>query len=363
MNRYTIRCVGFDEQQVESISAIVDLAGLALNDAWSFSDSEDSDVVLINMNSEAGKQMFSAQTEGLPDYRLILSAEAIDERLQDYWFLTKKNTAPPSLRELIDLFNQIGAFLSQLAEKTEEESIITRIEAESQLDLSPQEPVIDKSPDKAIGKDTRKLLPKNYLFGLILQAEKDQICRIISLKGYPSLTICPPEDSYCFAGTEPELNVLCRALPKQLKVKKVSKSKLQQEQNTLESAIKTPLKVLKTQAVIQASQGRILNGHSPDMDVMLTRLPDFDTLPILAQYRKIAEQMIGSAMNLFSVAEKLRVPISDVFDFYNVCYLFGDISIDRQSAKQQKVFESRNSKMLSFFLKPFLRKNQTKNGA
>ncbi|MGR9051261.1 MAG: hypothetical protein ACU84J_01295 [Gammaproteobacteria bacterium] len=356
MTRYTIRCIGFDEQQTDTISAIVDLAGSALINEWTFTETEDSDVVLINMNSELGKQAFSTHQGVLPDYRIILSAESSDENMQGYWFLTKKTMAPPSLRELTELFNQIGTFLSQLVEE-KQESVEEPPETQTEPDTQIQQAVSAVTPDKAVVADNRKLLAKNYLFGLVLQAEKDKSSIIISLKQFPVLYVSPEENYFSFAGTDSDLRVLSLALPKQFKVKKVSQSKLLKEEKKDENLVKKPLAILKAQAVIHASQGRILDGHSPELDVILEELPDFEGLPVLAKYRNIAEYMVRKAVNLFSVAENLHVPMSDLFDFYNVCYIFDKITIDYDSAKRQKSAENKNAKTLSLFLKSFFKKS------
>jgi len=116
MSNYTIHCVGFEQTQQASIAAILDLADSALNHSWSITESTESDIVMINMQKEEIQQL-DAQYNNLPEYRIMLVADHSRESFQNYWFLEKKEQAPPSLRVLVDLLNQVGICLDEAAVK------------------------------------------------------------------------------------------------------------------------------------------------------------------------------------------------------------------------------------------------------
>lgn len=107
--QYTIKYAGFEIQQQEAISAILDLADSALNNTWLIIETEDCDVLLINLDSESGQAVFIAEKGNRPAYRFILATEIPpDNDLEQYWFLTKKPYAPPSLKELTKLLNEVA---------------------------------------------------------------------------------------------------------------------------------------------------------------------------------------------------------------------------------------------------------------
>lgn len=350
MTHYTIRCIGFDQQQTNSFSAVFDLANSALTNSWRFTETEDSDIILINMDSDEGKRMFFQQKDVIPNHRLILSAEYCENSMHGYWFLTKKQSGPPSLRELTTVFNQAGMVLSQAIQTQ-----ATAIEAGPAQE--PKNPVTSEQSDTPAIKELKKLLPKNYLFGLILQAEKDGVDRVVKLKQRPTLFISPNNNAYSFAGTTTELNALCTAPLKQLKIKRISQNKLLKDENKAINLDKKPLAALKARSVIQASQGRILEGHTPELIVKLRQLPDFDTLPVLEKYRNIAVYMSDTANNLFTVAESLHVPLADVFDFYNVCHIFGMVEINDDRTHLPQAYENNNSRVLAQFLKSLFKRS------
>jgi hypothetical protein len=107
---YTISCIGFDDQEQESISAILDLGHRALNCSWKLIDDRKSNVKIINLDNEAGSKILS-EKNNLSSCLVIWVAT--EEKSDFHWFLRKKKGAPPSLKELTQLLNEIELTLNE----------------------------------------------------------------------------------------------------------------------------------------------------------------------------------------------------------------------------------------------------------
>ncbi|NOR80422.1 MAG: hypothetical protein GQ529_06255 [Methyloprofundus sp.] len=438
MPNYTIHCADFDQAQQLSIAAILDLADSALNDSWNITESTESDIVMINVQGEKGPKLVS-EYDSLAEYRIILVAENSQESFQNYWFLEKKEHAPPSLRMLVDLFNQVGTCLVEAAasaseglENYEESTELVnnalgdtsdlpeQVAEVALLDTQEQGELEDKLPDtqeqselegelldtqeqgeledelletqeqgeledglldtqensgledepiegegalvvaepdikhEDIEKPQRKLSVDNYLFGLLLQANKEKKYRIIKLNKLPVLYLAPEEGCYYFSGTEEELLQYCLVVPGRLNVKILSRAKFNKALKSESSELQQKdFRSLICYAIIHVSQGQLLDEHSAKQILVLRSLPDVEGNSILSRYKAIAEHMYQQEGSLFDVAETLQVSLADVFDFYNVCYLLGYI---KMIATGGKGLEAENTQTLGRFLKSFFTK-------
>ena len=116
MSRYTLAYVGFDAQQQESIDAVLYFAASALEDEWeTVVAATDSDISVINLDTENGTQLLQEQQKIKADYRLVLVAEKLDFQFENYWTLEKKALAPVSLRKLTELLNQVSSCLTAIS--------------------------------------------------------------------------------------------------------------------------------------------------------------------------------------------------------------------------------------------------------
>jgi len=367
MPRYTIHCAGFEQVQLASMGAIFDLAHSALSHSWSITESHDSDVVMINMQEENAQQLL-AEYDKLADYRVILVADNSQDSFQNYWFLEKKQHAPPSLRVLVDLLNQVAICLDE-AEVNQPQKESVELEQKNEVDDMPAIQVQEEEPEVLevlesnasqnsviadIEHPQRKLIDKNYLFGFLVQASKDKKYRIIKLKSLPDLYLSPEEGHYYFSGTDGELLQYCFAEPQSLIFNILSRAKFNK---ALKAVMDKPepqdLKYLVSYAIVKASNGQLLDGHTASQQLILRNMPDVEGNSVLSDYTGVAEYMYQQEVNLFDVAEKLKVSISDVFDIYNVCYLLGYVKLTTASGKDEK---SANSQTLGRFLKSFFTK-------
>ncbi len=394
MPNYTIRCVGFEPQQQASIVAILDLAGSALNSSWIIIDHIDSDIIMINMDGETESEDRNDHQE-TPSYRIIMVAEKTEQNSNDYWFLAKKEHGPPSLRELIQLLNQVDICLLEASEKkplkiTEPKKVVeleevteieieNKIEPEDELEIDIDKDVpkkriaIDKknaqtiidlsnANDSKLHKPTRKLIAKNYFFGLLIYAKKDKGFKVIKLYKMPTLYISSENNSFYFAGSKADLVQFCTASPRVLNNKNISETKFNKLlQNEAIAVSAQNLDALLGYSIIIASQGRLIDGLLAEQTVKLKQLPNNDQIPILACYQTISELMYQQENNLFDVAEKLQIPLSEVFNCFNICYFFENIQVITPEKKPvipetEKNSDNKNAKTLGHFLTSFFNK-------
>lgn len=363
MTQYTIKYAGFDQQQRDSISAILDLADSALTSTWLVTENSDSDVAMINLDTEDGQHIFTTQQQNRPAYRIILVAENPEAEIDNYWFLAKKPYAPPSLKELTKLFNEVSVALAGAAEAALTETKIEPEATENDGENTPpgKTPEVDSEtvnpePSKNTVPLTRPLYARNYFFGILLQTKKDNDCRVIKLNKLPTLYISPTENSYYFSGSASDLLSYCTTAPQYLKETITTKVKLSKMLKSEQLAEAQSLDALIAFAVIEASQGRLLEGHSAEHPIKLTRLPDTSKIPLLATYKNIAEFIHNQSCNLFQVAEALQTPLSSIFEFYNACYLLGYLTTVNPEKADALPNEPQKSGKLGAFLKAFLTK-------
>lgn len=382
MNRYTLKFLGFNEQQKESVAAILSLADSALNAHWIVTDTADSDAVILNLDNVEGQQIFQAQQLGLPSYRIILVSENPDSDQETYWFLTKKRNAPPSLKELAKLLNEVATVLAEtsatpsqqaspdnekqnpadsaITETTELKKPITTAQEKANDGLGSMM-IADTGADQiALNpvKMTRPLYPRNYFFGTLLQAKKDNACRIVGLKQLPNLYLSPADGDYYFQGKATELLEYCTAKPQFLKESITTKQKFQNNLKKEELAKAQPFDSLFVLAILEASQGRLLEGHSGEQTIKLRQLPDINKLPMMASYTKIANHIHQQPCSLFECAETLQIPLSSLYNFYNVCFLLDYFITETESSNKTEtiVSDTKKPSKLSQFLKDLFNK-------
>ncbi len=381
MTRHTIKYIGFNPKQQEAISAILDLADSSLTCTWLITDATDSDVLMINLDADNGQQIFTEQLQIHPAYRIVMVAEHSEIETDKHWFLSKKPYGPPSLKELIKLLNDIAEILTEKAAIAEtiqapeatEATEATTIAEVILTNTSPEESAGNSTvAEKQRGMDsdaanptapksaaplTRPLHAKNYFFGTLLQAKKDNDCRAIKLNKLPTLYLSPTENNYHFSGSPAELQIYYTATPQYLREAIITKLKLAKILKSGQTANAQPLDALIAEAIIEVSQGRLLEGHSAEQTVRLTQIPDTSKIPALTAYSAITDVISQQPCNLFQLAELLQTPLSSIFEFYNVLYLLGYLTPDTTTATETlTITKPKTTKQLGF-LKDFFKKN------
>lgn len=108
-----------------------------------------------------------------------------------------------------------------------------------------------------------------------------------------------------------------------------------------------PLSDLIWYITIKTSQGQLLAGHTPDDIVTLIYWPNLK-LPECLRYMQLAAFMHSNALPLKDIAQKVKLPLEDCYNFYNACYLTGlieklttvQIHTKSVSTEQKRLFDA-----------------------
>lgn len=321
MSDYTIHCVGFKPVQLTPIAEILDMASSTLSHSWKISENTKSDVLMLNMLGENSQKLF-LEFSNFSGERIELTSK----NSLGYWVLgsSEQKSLSNHSKELVDLLNQFSICsddieLSAVLEKKEEPTqSIKRNKPSTTLNIK----------DKNLNKPTKIVSVNDHFFSLLLQIREEKKYKIINLNALPALYLALEENSYYFSGSKEELLEYCWATPSSINTKTLSRAKfnkaLKSETNELESR---KFQSLVSYAIIKVSQGQLLNGHSIKQSFILNKMPNIDENSILSRYKDIAEFMYRHKGSLFDLTEKLKCSTSDAYDFYNVCYLLGNIKI------------------------------------
>ena len=95
----------------------------------------------------------------------------------------------------------------------------------------------------------------------------------------------------------------------------------------------------------KASQGRLLENNSPYDTVHLSGWPNL-RLPEARNFIKLAAFMHSNTLPLIEVAKITRIPLPQVFDFYNACYLIGLVEKGHDIKIHQKEIDSERHGLL-----------------
>ncbi len=147
---FTIYSSGFDLQQQESIAAVLDIASSGLNNSWHFIDHVDSDVFMINIDSEEGLQFYSKHKSN-SNSQIILVAEENKLNDSNFLFLTLKKQEPPSLRMLVEILNQVEV---SLLEALENPSSSKAEQQQEKNQINPMDPSLEESKSTEMNIDS-----------------------------------------------------------------------------------------------------------------------------------------------------------------------------------------------------------------
>jgi len=383
MPYYTIHYAGFDQTQQASIAAVLDLADSLLTHSWNIVDNNKTDIVMINMIDNKGQQLIS-EYKDVPDIGIIIVAGNSQPDFHNYWFLEKKQHAPPSLKKLADLLNEVGSQLQEVVKSEPSKSsnvsetttsTLTKLESEEkhepenncdvehlvqqiQKDIHKNESPIHDNRDNEhsdfIDNSHRSLSANNYFFGHLLKLRNEKKYYTIKLFNLPLIYIAAKENIYYYSGTGNELLRYSITPPRQLKHTILSRAKfnkaLKAEDNKLRH---NTLESLITFAIVNVTHGQLLTGHSTQQILSLDKSTAFKSIPLSDKYRLIADLMHQEELSLFDLIAKLPIPESNILDFYNIYFSLGYINI---ISSDTPVLVKKNSKTKKFIKTLF--KNQ-----
>lgn len=317
-NRLTLKLMEFDCCEADQFAAILFLAGRGLHHEWK---------VVSNDEEEADFFIFPQKPSEWPSLSGSPSAHCLfyaNDDTDDNHILID-NSGLPRLNSLIRTLNKAGeGFAPALPRLGFSENKIPMATKHTDVPLSAQTGAIGIKPfsngfDGAFFDSHAAFSPQGLL--KLLLASKtacvlikiDNTCiGVDGTKGfyYSSLTL---EKMALFFSSE---KFTAPPLTKQ-----INPSEFQQMVSQAQLPPRS-LNGLIWYAALNASQGRLLEGESPEDIVHLLRWPDLG-IPGCGNYVKLAAFMHSNMMKLADIATATRYSTESVYNFYNACHLIG----------------------------------------
>lgn len=288
----TLKLEGFNEQKRNSFHVILTLAARALKKQWQVVDNDGADFFLLSVEAARNQELVKT----CPLERSMICATKNDLQTEHSLLVDEKHL--PSLSALVALFNQISANFNPGSEmKVVEPATQTATSTEEFFDA------------------------QKGLLGYLLAAKHEQL--IVSLSNradYPVLYIDTEKNTYYSQNDLEQLDPYILA-SEALSVKSCSKQEI--ENVVTSENLKTySLKDLIWYIVIKTSAGKIITGQLKTDIVALKGWPDLRLFKCL-DYAKVAAFMKNNAASLETIAEYTRMPVAEINNFYNACYLVG----------------------------------------
>lgn len=304
----TLKLIGFNEDERNSFSAVLTLANRALKKTWQISDQAEADFFLLSVQSSATANRDNLLKGLFAERCLFCSTENTIQMENE---LLVDNNHVPRLSVLVALFNKISAHPDSVAkmkvsESTSQVSSSARTATSSESFFDPQE----------------------GLLGYLLAAEYAQF--IVSVKAQPQYTPLYIDTIKNIYYSKNALEQLAPYLAgsEKLNIKPTSKAEIENLIAT-ESLKPCSLKDLIWYIVIKTSSGRLIKGHSTADVVALKSWPDLRLFKCL-DYAKVATFMKNNAAPLETIAAQTEMPLAELNNFYNACYLMGLIETRNQ---------------------------------
>jgi hypothetical protein len=334
-NSLGLGLIGFDENQKRSFFAILSLAERRLQHAWSIVELSDADFFVLAMEKSQAESIIIEQN--LPRERCLFYSE--HNAHEDNEILTDIGKIP-RLCSLVDVINRIAN--AHLIKK-------------APLDSTVIEPTITVTPNS----DNDFFDPDWGLLKHLLQNTTELlVCDFISPIGNHKLYIDSAEKIY-YCGTGLKYLDSYLMFDNALVINTSSNKTSSQPNCNLnvvsqaewESAVEIstlparPLNNLIWYAAFRLSKGRLLRGHSDQDSVYLTRWPDLG-VEGCGRYVKLAAFMRNNSVCLTTVADKTAIPLNEVYNFYNACYLIGIVEKTDKSELYTKGLDENKHQLL-----------------
>jgi len=299
---FTLSLIGFGEGQRENFLAILSLAERRLQHTWYVTEVSEADFFLL-----ATEKLDSASLvaeKNLPQNRCLFRTE---QRLSEYDYdvLFIAPASVPLLSSVVNVLNY-AANNGSFSEEIPSNSVSIA-------------PLTESNKAGALGDDNRFFDPYRGFFKNLLENKTERLvyCFNSSANNY-KLYVDPVKKVYYCATNLKSLDS-CLIVEEAIEINVVSQAEWD---NSVEVAalVTRPLSNLIWYIGFRLSHGRLLLGHSNEDCVYLTRWPDLGVAGC-GQYVKLAAFMRNNAVSLTTIADKTSMPLSNVYNFYNACYL------------------------------------------
>lgn len=299
---FTLKLIGFDPAATKNLDAVLTLAERGLNAKWRGVETENPDFFLLS--PKASKSADSDPIlQKLPREQCLFCISADSDNLPHDNTLMVDEKGIPGLRALVELFNQ--------------------------LIIHPPETTISpsaKTPATEITDDSLEFFDFEQGFlGFLLNTKNETFTISLTDKpDYAPIYVNDLENSYYSRHDLLQLEHYVTATDK-LDIRPCSRDELKNHVES-EKLRSQPLKDLIWYAAIKTSAGKVIRGYSPSDIVTLKKWPDL-RLPGCLGYAKLTTFMKNNATTLQTVSELTKIPLDEIYPFYNACYLIGLIEL------------------------------------
>lgn len=304
---FNLSFVGFSKNETNTFLAILSLAERGLQHYWHVVGIEYADFFILATEKSESEELIKAKN--LPRERcLFCTRQALhfSEYDTDVLFLAEGKT--PLLSSVVKVLNHAAnvSFTKQI--------ISDNLLIEPVIETAP---VITSSSDDSF--DPERGFLKHLL--LLLQDKTEYMaCRFGSPDGIYKIYVDPIKKVYFCETSLTDLSAYL-IIKDVFVIDVISEPEWYAEIEKLALPAKS-LTNLIWYVTFKLSNGRLLRGHSNQDYVYLTRWPDLG-IEGCGQYVKLAAFMRHNAVCLTIVADKTNMPLTEVYNFYNACYLIG----------------------------------------
>jgi hypothetical protein len=325
---FSLSLIGFNESQTRTFSAILSLAERGLRDSWSLIESVEADFFFLYAEKSESESLICSKN--LPRERCLFASQkdnSVEEYDDDELFITSNGL--PQLSALVKMLNYQTATVTSGAQSSTDSLSITAITV----------------PNKIIALSDDDFFDPNRSFLIsLLQTKVDfLVCRFKSPTGIVSLYINFVKKTY---HCEISLKELGAYFIEDLVVIEVLVAEEWYEAVKKSTLPVRPLADLIWYVAFVLSNGQLLSGHSNQDNVHLTRWPYLGA-EVCDKYIKLSAFMRNNVASLTVTANKTNIPLTDVYSFYNACYLIGIVEKADNSELYAKVIDTEKQQLLA----------------
>lgn len=320
---FALKLIGFNPNESSMLNAILTLAERSLKAKWQIVETESADFFLLSATSS--KQINQDPVlQKLPRQNCLFCVTQDTNSLETDNTLSVDSKNIPGLQALVKLFNQL----------TEQKPHANTHQNSSTARTS------ETNNEQAFFD-----FEKGFLGSLLNTKEEIFVINLPSHPDYAPVYINDMENSYYSCHDLTGLDDYLKTTTDKLSIKSCTENELKTYAETQKLKSK-PLKDLIWYIAIKTSNGKVIKGYSSSDIITLKKWPDL-RLPGCLGYAKLATFMKNNAATLQTVFEHTKIPLSEIYAFYNACYLIGLVEIKREASVNKRNIDPERLKLLS----------------
>lgn len=288
------------------LKAMISLTKLSPSVRWEYSSEPDSDIVIIDTDREEGRRMWMDLSNSGCQQTLIAYTAKADRFPDGALVLTK----PLRSSELVPLLEKVTR--EKLSQLGDEQPLSPTVQQPDQTVTSPTPPRISEAGDNGTG--TIPLSTGQRALDVVLEHGSTPI-RIVDDEH--SVIIERSRRQYFGEDNQEVVKALLLADDKDVQIEEIDVDRLAEFTGGLTAhELDTPL----WEAVLDHSDGKLMNGLSPNQAYRLRRWPDFKKLDHKPIHVRLTVFLSKRGGDINALARLSGIPVERVIDFVNACH-------------------------------------------